>query len=309
MALQFIASWVLWKNIRFVAWRLIALLKNLIGPIELLQANRLLERFLSVELGDSSTCPDLLQAGEALSDLLSIVSQKTSLLILVVSILNIDTTQVTIGFLIEWILFQWRLLIPLQSSHRIINRIVPLSTDVSSDRLLRVKKRKLTSIGHLLRPSTRAILEHLRWQFNHFRIAKHLYPYGVTFKFIAQLHRLQQITDLYLSRVLRLYVWQVPPIFNLGIQCDPWHVLGIFVWLFLMVVAIVQALRFRFAVSIQSAVVLIKDNSVEVLNIDLEISLKLLPFWWWSLFALYPDLLHFAVLLGSRILIILIELE
>jgi hypothetical protein len=46
-----------------------------------------------------------------------------------------------------------------------------------------------------------------------------------------------------------------------------------------MVVAIVQALRFRFAVSIQSAVVLIKDNSVEVLNIDLEISLKLLPFW------------------------------
>jgi hypothetical protein len=46
-----------------------------------------------------------------------------------------------------------------------------------------------------------------------------------------------------------------------------------------MVVAIVQALRFRFAVSIQSAVVLIKDNSVEVLNIDLEIPLKLLPFW------------------------------
>ena len=46
-----------------------------------------------------------------------------------------------------------------------------------------------------------------------------------------------------------------------------------------MVVAIVQALRFRFAVSIQSAVILIKDNSVEVLNIDLEISLKLLPFW------------------------------
>ncbi len=46
-----------------------------------------------------------------------------------------------------------------------------------------------------------------------------------------------------------------------------------------MVVAIVQALRFRFAVSIQSAVVLIKDNSVEVLNIDLEISLKLPPFW------------------------------
>jgi hypothetical protein len=46
-----------------------------------------------------------------------------------------------------------------------------------------------------------------------------------------------------------------------------------------MVVAIVQALRFRFAVSIQSAVVLIKDYSIEVLNIDLEISLKLLPFW------------------------------
>lgn len=46
-----------------------------------------------------------------------------------------------------------------------------------------------------------------------------------------------------------------------------------------MVVTTVYALRLRFAVSIQSAVVLIKDNSVEVLNIDLEISLKLLPLW------------------------------
>lgn len=75
-----------------MARRLIALLKNLIGSLELLEANRLLQRFLSVELGDSSTCPDLLQAGEALSDLLSVVSQKTSWLILVVSILYIDTT-------------------------------------------------------------------------------------------------------------------------------------------------------------------------------------------------------------------------
>jgi len=45
-----------------------------------------------------------------------------------------------------------------------------------------------------------------------------------------------------------------------------------------MVVAIVQALRFRFSVSIQSAVVLIEDNSVEILDIDLEISLKLFSF-------------------------------